>query len=145
MIDDRKLRRAKARLTTLQADLNRYRGSFYLAIGHGDPGWVRRCHKAIRDQQEKIRKLSEVHGLERPHAGPEAETIRALDQAAQDRLQVMLFELERQRTELERAQAEGDPLRCDRAGTAVRGLEATIRVLCSRHGIDLPAEVPVSA
>ena len=64
--DARKQRRAEVRLAQLQSELNRFRAYFYVAIGHGDPIWVRQCHKAIRDQQRKIGRLCAVYGLEPP-------------------------------------------------------------------------------
>jgi hypothetical protein len=65
-MDPRERRRAEARLESLRRDLGSFRASMYLAIGRGDPAWVKRCHKAVREQEEKIRLLREVHGLEQP-------------------------------------------------------------------------------
>ena len=63
-IDPRERKRVEARLGKLCKDLGSFRASMYLAIGRGDPVWVKRCHKAVRQQEEKIRQLRESCDLE---------------------------------------------------------------------------------
>ena len=51
-------RHDEVRLGKLKSELGFLRGSMYLAIGRGEPAWVKRCHRAVQEQEAKIRQLA---------------------------------------------------------------------------------------